>query len=297
LTAIAVFGDLHGSFDHEDALATDAAGLDGVVFVGDLGGGARGEVPACAAAIASLRTPAWWVPGNHDGVTFPQLAAEIVGVPGAGALLDGGMEARAQALVAALQPARLVAWERWEVAGLSVIAGRPHSLGGPSFAFASWTRRRWGIDTLEASAARLCALIDEVPSGAPVLLVAHNGPAGCGAGRADPFGRDFDRRQGDWGDPDLRVAVDHARAGGRPMVVVAGHMHHGLRGGGERRTVHLEDGVIIVNAAVVPRIERGGVRHHVEVRVEDGGLAVTAVRLLRGARDVRQIGALRRDGV
>lgn len=288
MVALAVLGDLHGSFDGHDVSLLDASDLDGVVLVGDLGGGFRGGVPACAAAIASMRTPSWWVPGNHDGISLAQLGLEIVG--GAGSLLDRGMEARATALEAALRPCRRVAWERWTVGPLHVLAGRAHSLGGPSLAFSSWTKRVWGIGSLEESAARLRTLVEEVPPGAPLLFIAHNGPTGCGATRRDPFGRDFDRREGDWGDPDLGAAVAHARARGCPTVVVAGHMHHRLRGGGERRTVHEEEGLIVVNAAVVPRIERSDLRHHVEVRCDGAGIEVVRVQVLRGARDLRPVG-------
>ena len=49
----------------------------------------------------------------------------------------------------------------------------------------------------------------------------------------------------------------------RVLAVVAGHMHHRLKGGGERKWLVESDGVLYVNAARVPRIEKSGQRYHV----------------------------------
>jgi uncharacterized protein (TIGR04168 family) len=95
-------------------------------------------------------------------------------------------------------------------------------------------------------------------------VLAHNGPAGLGVSRRDIFGCDFRREEGDHGDPDLGEALARARARGAPIAaVVAGHMHHALRGGGTRRWLASIDGVCVVNAARVPRARRDGTRHHV----------------------------------
>jgi uncharacterized protein (TIGR04168 family) len=171
---------------------------------------------------------------------------------------------------------------------LAVLAARPHSMGGARLGFGRHLRRVFAVDSLEASARRLTALIDECPHSRLVVL-AHNGPTGLGETRADIWGCDFRAGEGDFGDPDLRAAIDHADAVGKRVVaVVAGHMHHGLRGGGTRQwQVHAE-GRLYVNAARVPRVfrENGVVlRHHValeidgadavarEVLVSDGGVA------------------------
>ena len=65
------------------------------------------------------------------------------------------------------------------------------------------------------------------------------------------------------------------------LAVVAGHMHHRLKGGGERRWLVERAGVLYVNAARVPRIDGDGRRYH--VRLETDGetaraelIAVTA---------------------
>ena len=153
-----------------------------------------------------------------------------------------------------------------------MLAGRPHSCGGPRLAFARYLRDAFGVASMEQSAARLCALVDQAPRDRPLLILSHNGPAGLGDRRSDPCGRDFHPDEGDWGDPDLAIAIAHAKAQGhRLLAVVSGHMHHALRGGGTR-TWHVERGsVLYVNAARVPRIfEDSGRhrRHHVALTVE-----------------------------
>jgi len=63
--------------------------------------------------------------------------------------------------------------------------------------------------------------------------------------------------------------VRYARARGKNVrAVIAGHMHHHLKGGGQRRWRVERDGTLYLNAARVPRIfPRGGrtLRHHVEL--------------------------------
>jgi uncharacterized protein (TIGR04168 family) len=163
---------------------------------------------------------------------------------------------------------------RLEPLGLTVLAARPHTIGGPRLGFRRWLIERYGVGTLGDSAARLSALFDEIAEGEPVVVLAHCGPTGLGAGRADIFGRDFHRDEGDFGDPDLRAALDHARATNKTVLaVVAGHMHHGLRGGGKRRWLVEQDGLVVVNAARVPR-HRAGKAHHVRLTLDGGSVAV-----------------------
>ena len=107
------------------------------------------------------------------------------------------------------------------------------------------------------------------------LFLAHNGPSGLGSGRADIWGCDFKKDEGDFGDEDLRLAVDHAQSSGkRVLAVLAGHMHHAIKGGGERRWQIERDGVLYVNAARVPRIfehEGRHVRHHIAITLSEQG--------------------------
>jgi uncharacterized protein (TIGR04168 family) len=75
----------------------------------------------------------------------------------------------------------------------------------------------------------------QVPHGAGLLLLAHNGPLGLGGGAHSICGVDWLAGAGDHGDPDLQLVLQQLAAAGRgararPIVVVHGHMHHTLRG-------------------------------------------------------------------
>jgi uncharacterized protein (TIGR04168 family) len=163
---------------------------------------------------------------------------------------------------------------------LDLIVGRPHSMGGPTMAFAPFLARHFGIRSMSESAARLREIVDE-STARRVIFLAHNGPTGLGDRRDALWGCDFRDEQGDQGDPDLEDAVAHARARGRQVLaVVAGHMHHRLRGGGLRSWIETHDGVLYVNAARVPRVfEQGArtVRHHVALTVDGDGCTAREV--------------------
>jgi uncharacterized protein (TIGR04168 family) len=163
--------------------------------------------------------------------------------------------------------------------GLTVVAGRPHSLGGPRLGFRRYLKERFDVSSMEDSAARLCRAFDRAPDDHPIIVLAHCGPAGLGAARDAMFGCDFRRQAGDWGDEDLRDAIAYARGSGKRIIaVVAGHMHHRLRGGGERSWQLQREGVCYVNAARVPRARRQRQeRHHVLLRVHGDACQAEAV--------------------
>jgi uncharacterized protein (TIGR04168 family) len=275
-----VVGDIHLSWDERDVADLDGAGYHCLLFVGDLAGYRR-DATGVARLISRLSTPALVIPGNHDGVSIPHLAAETFERLRLARALGRDQARRCEALRRALAPVPLVGYSRHEVEsealGVTVIAARPHSQGGSFFAFSRYLEDRYGIGSFEASAARLRRLVDEAPHERLVFL-AHNGPTGLGERRSDIWGCDFRREEGDFGDADLRDAITHAKqCGKRVLAVVAGHMHHRLKGGG-RRTWRVErDGTLYVNSARVPRIDRrseAGARYH--VRLETDGDRATA---------------------
>lgn len=264
---LGILGDLHGALTEACLADLDGRAYDALLVVGDLAAYRPGSGLRTAALLAQLSTPTFVIPGNHDAATLPQLGAEVLGQRALADRLAGGMGERVHALRAALGPARLCAYERVDRGAWQLVVGRPHTFGGPALAFDAWLREGHGVDSLATSAARLTELLlacDE----RPVVVLAHNGPTGLGARRTDPCGRDFHRDEGDWGDPDLAVALDAARAAGRDVRLVAfGHMHHALSGGGRRRRVGALGDLVAVNAARVPRVGREGERHHVRVRL------------------------------
>jgi uncharacterized protein (TIGR04168 family) len=276
---IAVVGDVHLCWDDADVELLDAAGYDLALFVGDLAGyGAEGAV-IVARSIAKLRTPALVLPGNHDAATVPQFAAEVFRAPDV--LRDAlslGMSRRVDALACALSPAKLCGYDlhAFERAGVTVLSARPHTIGGERLAFRRYLAERFGVRTLADSAARLCELFDRVPAEQHIIVLAHCGPTGLGGRRSDIYGSDFRPEEGDWGDPDLARALVHARSTHKTVAaVVAGHMHHRLRGGGERTWYLERDGVHHINAARVPRMRRStGERHHVRLTIEGKSVRV-----------------------
>jgi uncharacterized protein (TIGR04168 family)/Raf kinase inhibitor-like YbhB/YbcL family protein len=275
---IAVVGDIHLLWDERDTQALDDCGYDLVLFVGDLAGFGLDGALRVAHDIAQLKTRALVLPGNHDAVTAPQLAAEVLmQTPNlAREALALRMTARVQALAKALGPATLCGYSLHPIEphGLTIVAARPHSLGGPRLAFRRYLASRFGVRKMTDSVDRLCALFDAVPTDQEILVLAHNGPSGLGSSRHAIFGCDFRQGDGDWGDPDLGEALHHALdTGKRVLGVVAGHMHHAVRGGGERAWIVERHGLVHVNAARVPRYRAGAraeERHHVCLTIEHG---------------------------
>ena len=282
---LAIVGDIHGGWTDADARWFEQAGYDRVIVVGDLAGFRWSGTLALAKRLGQMRAKTLVLPGNHDAVHALQLAAESSGRPRMGDRFAAGQRGMVDALREAIGEHELGAYSLHTVSGegdeggrdgdtVTLIAGRPHTMGGPGLSFAPHLEACWGVGTLEASAAKLKGLVDAAPT-ERVVFVSHNGPAGLGERRTDIWGCDFKREEGDWGDPDLREAVDYAqRVGKRVLAVAAGHMHRKLRGGGERVWQVERDGVLYVNAAEVPRLKKDGRRHHVRLVIDGDDVQV-----------------------
>lgn len=272
---VAVIGDIHLLWTEADTRYFNASDYDLLLIVGDLAAYAHRRALDTAARIARLRLPTLVIPGNHDGVTVAQLIAELSGNAALCDILSAGQERRCRQLADALAPVPLCGYSLHEFAArgesISLVAARPHSMGGPRLAFRRHLASRYGVRDLEESARRLCELVDRAASDRVVFL-GHNGPSGLGAERGDIWGCDFRAEAGDFGDPDLAAAIAHARAiGKRVVAVLAGHMHHRLKGGGEKRTwLERRGETLFVNAARVPRILRRAdppLHHHVRLEL------------------------------
>jgi uncharacterized protein (TIGR04168 family) len=266
-----VVGDVHDQWTAEDVAWIDAERADAVLFVGDLPTMWHRQLLDVAARVSALRTPALLVPGNHDGPAPTTLVVDAL-TAGRRSLGDARRHAqRMDQLRAALQPVQLVGYSTHAVGSHAIVACRPHGMDGRRASFGPFLRQRFGVVDLSSSAARLRRLVRGVPEGRPIVFLAHNGPAGLGAG--GPWGvggRDL-------GDPDLTAAVEFARERGHAVpAVLAGHVHH--RGdAGRRRWWVRADGTAYVNAARSPRIE-GGQHYAVGLELVDG---VAEVRELR----------------
>ncbi|MDH4281426.1 MAG: metallophosphoesterase [Myxococcales bacterium] len=270
---IGVIGDVHLFWDDGDIAFFNRAGYDLLLFVGDLAGYTQVRGRRVARSLRRLRVPAMCIPGNHDGLHAFQLGAEIA--PRARRLRHvfcRGQSRRCQKLGQALGDVELVGYDHRRLAlggvPLNVVVGRPHSIGGRRLACIRYLAKEFGVDSMEASIARLKRLVDACDD-APVLFLAHNGPSGLGD-RADAiWGCDFRRKEEDWGDRDLEEAVQHALGSGRTVLAaVAGHMHRRTKSGKRRPVQVRKDGVLYVNAAEVPRhreVNGAKKRHHVKL--------------------------------
>lgn len=271
-----VIGDIHGFWDAHDTAFFNRAGYDMLLFVGDF---ARitDSLPV-ARQLAGLTTPAWAIPGNHDGVTLTQLLAEIKHRPLLRHIAGLGMTRRVRALARAMAPVRLGGYTLDTLSDtLGLIVARPHSMGPDYFYYRPYLQRRFNVRSFTDSAHRLTTLIDDAPP--DLIFLAHNGPAGLGDTPDAPFGCDFAPEHGDFGEPDLRAAIEHARATGhRVRAVLAGHMHHRSKHGGQwRKTWAGDKETLYLNAARVPRIEaQGARRHHVRLRIDADSVTAEA---------------------
>jgi hypothetical protein len=184
--SIAVIGDVHGSWGEQDVDYFNRSDYDLILFVGDLGGGALRSDLGVARSISRLTRPTFVLPGNHDAVHIAQLAAEVTQQRSLIALFSAGQERRREAFDKALGGVEMCGYglhpQRKGTTDFDIISCRPHSMGGPSLAFAPFLSRAYGIDSLTASAERLTSLIDASSSNR-LLFFAHNGPTGLGAGR------------------------------------------------------------------------------------------------------------------
>ncbi|MBW2523170.1 MAG: metallophosphoesterase [Deltaproteobacteria bacterium] len=280
---IGIVGDVHMDWGAHDERWFSECGYDLLLVVGDLASRLR-DGRRVARSLARLPLPVLVIAGNHDGVRLPLLAAEAFHRDRLSDRLCSAMTGRVAQLERALEPVPLGGYSvhRFELDGgpLAVIAARPHSMGGRRLSFRRYLAQRYGVTSLSESAAHLRMLVDTVGD-EPLIFLSHNGPTGLGARPHDIWGCDFRPAWGDFGDPDLREAVDYALAQRKRVVaVVAGHMHHAVRGGGVR-CWHVErDGVRYVNAARVPRIigrGRGSRHHHLLLTGDDEVAAVREV--------------------
>lgn len=274
---LAVIGDIHGFWDATDSDWFNQSDYDGVLFVGDLPRWTNSI--AIARQLSRLTLPAWLLPGNHDGVTKRQLLAEIKGANITAWLTCGGMAKRTAELRKALLPVQMVGFSLHPLQpDLAILAARPHAMGPNRFHFRRYLSRRFDVDGFDASSEHLKRLIDAAPK--RLIMLAHNGPHGLGAAPDAPFGCDFNPALGDFGDPDLKAAMDYARASGREVLaVVAGHMHHrNAKTRAVRRDWAMDGDILCINAAHVPRVRRDGShRHHICLTITPGGLRADTV--------------------
>jgi uncharacterized protein (TIGR04168 family) len=247
---IAVVGDVHEQWEADDGIALKHLGVDLVLFVGDFGN----ESVEVVQAIAALDLPKAVILGNHDAwytatdwgrskcpynrkqEDWVQEQLDILGKSHVGySHLD------------------------FPELNLSVVGGRPFSWGGSDWRYGDFYQERLGVSSFAQSADRIVSAAWR-STYATTIFIGHNGPLGLGDGPEDPCGKDWGSPVGgDFGDPDLKEAIDRTRLAGKTIPLVTfGHMHHHLRHTRSRlRTPTYVDakGTVYLNAASVPRID------------------------------------------
>jgi uncharacterized protein (TIGR04168 family) len=262
---IAVVGDVHNLWEAEDEPALKHLGVDLVLLIGDFGN----EAIEVVQAIAQLSLPKAVILGNHD--------AWFTATAWGRRLRGFDQSDRVQQQLDLLGAAH-VGYGKLDFPqiGLTVVGSRPFSWGGSTWKYNSFYRQRFGIDSFEASTARIVAAA-KTAAYETVIFIGHCGPKGLGDQPDDPCGKDWHPLGGDYGDPDFTAAIDQTRACGKHIPLVAfGHMHHNLR----HTKAHLRkmlqtdsEGTVYLNAASVPRIvqtARGRLRNFSLVTLEAG---------------------------
>lgn len=276
---IGIIGDLHTHWDDVDVRQFNRSDYDLLLFTGDLGGGTTSSSLRMARDISRLEKDTLVMPGNNDTGDVAELAAELshrTGLRRLAAMRGGAADGQGTVRLCGYSAHPI----RRGAVDVTLIAARPHSMGGPALSFPDHMQAAYGIDSIESSLLRLRALVDAAPS-ADLLFLAHNGPVGLGHAPDDMWGCDFMPDGGDWGDEDLAGAIDYALARGkRVLAVIAGHMHLRTRCDRERPWLAERDGIAYVNAARVPRIRAGSddmERHHVALTLTGEGIAIDEV--------------------
>lgn len=280
-----MLGDLHSAWENEDLAYFRRGEYPLLLVTGDLGRTGSLDGRGIARALAQVEVEVLVMPGNNDFNDYPHIRAELTYRRARADLLRDAV-AEGHSLPPSAESARLCGYSVHPVAlnglALSVIAGRPFSMGGPELSFPEAISRLYNVHSLRESGERLCELVDAASSEHLVFL-AHNGPSGLGALPEDIWGRDFHPDAGDWGDRDLRLAIDYALQKKRKVLaVVAGHMHWQLtrQPHVHRRWQLQRDGVLYVNAARVPRLfsqDGRSLRSHIRLQLTAAGATAQEV--------------------
>ncbi len=280
---LGLIGDIHTDFDAFDVTSLNASDYDYLLCTGDLGHYKEREGLDSAEMVAQLQKPTFLVFGNHDTVPLPQLLAEIKGPALLRRATAHGHVERIANWTRALGSVQVGGYTSHlltaETSAITLITGRPLTFGGPRLSCAHALSEVYGVASLADSAEKMKQLVDSAETD-DLIFLSHNGPTGLGDTPDAIWGCDFSDEWGDFGDPDLREAIDYAQESGkRVRAVIGGHMHHDWRTGGERQWLVEQDGIAYINAARVPRIfeqDSQLAHHHVRLVIDAETVQVSA---------------------
>ncbi|KAJ1444436.1 hypothetical protein M885DRAFT_552966 [Pelagophyceae sp. CCMP2097] len=258
---VVVVGDCHGMWDGDDAAALAILAPDVALFAGDFGD----EDLAAVEAIAECTTPKATIFGNHDmwhtarawrghHASSWYAARGALKVARDGAQRPSFSSESLEALHATVDDCD-VGFRARAFPKCTVVGARPFSKGGNGMYKTKFYKHHWRVRNLDESAARITANGLAAARNAPLLLLAHCGPAGLGSAADAPCGKDWGALRFDWGDADLSTALTNLAAGGNPAALcVFGHLHSPTHAGETRTMVAKHaSGTLCVNAAHHPR--------------------------------------------
>jgi uncharacterized protein (TIGR04168 family) len=244
---IAIVGDIHSQWDLADNQLLHYLGADIALFVGDFGN----EDVAIAEIIAQLELPKAVILGNHDA-WFSATSWGRSQCP-----YDRTQEDRVQEQINILGESYVGYGQRsFPQFNLSVVGSRPFSWGGDQWRNKDFYQSRFGVNSFAESTAKILEAAQQA-TGAQIICIGHNGPAGLGDRPEDICGKDWQPVGGDFGDPDLAAAIAQLQSRGKSIPLVTfGHMHHQLRHTAEklRTPVQRIGKTLYLNAARCPRI-------------------------------------------
>lgn len=275
---IVCIGDIHGQWDENDEMALRALKPDLALFVGDYGD----EDVAIAKRVADFAATSEFnvatVFGNHDAFFTASAKRRLVSPH----RYDSSCRVLTQMQLLVQHDVSYKSVNYGSL-GISVCGGRPFSSGGPNWKHDQFYRQFLKTNDMAHSSEKISSAALKADFDALIFL-SHCGPTGLGDHPNDPCGKDWGSNPGgDFGDSDLRIAIENARrAGKRVPLTVFGHMHKLLHNNDNRIMVKTEpDGesgriTVMLNTAVVPRHRKGRTSepdlHHFQVvHTQQGG--------------------------
>jgi uncharacterized protein (TIGR04168 family) len=278
---IGIIGDIHHYFTSFDVDYFNHSIYDLLLCTGDLPYHGTNNDKQVVGLLATLQKPTLLIPGNHDCVNTAQFIAEAKGVTWLADRTNPQQQQLVEELRRGLGLVVMGGYSSHDYhfgdLDFCVMAARPLSFGGPDLSYRRYLQTNFSIDNLQSSAKRLQELIDATEA-SQILFLSHNGPTGLGALAEDIWCCDFKPQAGDYGDPDLRAAINYAKERGKKVTaVIAGHMHHALVNGGHRKWLVRQDNTCYINAARVPRIfeiDATTIHHHIHLNLDKDGVLV-----------------------
>lgn len=256
---IAIFGDIHNYFNQKDVDYFKKNPFDLYFFTGDLGGNfflKSRRTLHLINKITDQKDKIFILPGNHDGPGFFMLAGELFRWRGLQNIFLSKTLKRINQYGNILSNAFFDGYQNIYFPSFTLMMARPFSMGS-RVNYPPLMEKLYGISNYRDSITLYKSIINEIVRKTPqnpVLILSHNGPKTGRMKRDDLWGSDFTRKTRDWGEIDLKLAIEYAKKRGLNIsAVIAGHMHRTPKQP-NRETMKTINSTTYLNAADVPRI-------------------------------------------